>query len=127
MRDNGDPSVIQTVIFLLGICRSDTTTWRTDVRDNRRGSRFSHPERRHRPDFARPRRVRRAGTADTGPDRPPHRVTPLLGAPNARASGAAALAAPQWSRLRARHAPGGAGLAGRASGPSGARRPAAAR
>ena len=86
------------------------------------------PTRRHRPHLAGPRRIRRTGAADAGPDRPPHRPAALVGASDARAPGAAALAAPQRSRLRAGHAAGRAGLAGRAPGPPGAGgRPAAGR
>ena len=81
-----------------------------------------HTERRHRSHLAGPRCLRRAGTADAGPDRASHRPAPLVRASDARAPGPAALAAPQRPRLRTRHASGGVGFTRRAPGPPGARR-----
>ncbi len=81
-----------------------------------------HPQRRHRPGLAGAGCLRRAGPADARSDRAPHRATPLLGAPHARAARPAALAAPQRPRLRARHAAGRARIAGGAPGSAAPRR-----
>ena len=81
-----------------------------------------YAERRDRPHFAGPGRLRWAGPALAGPGRAAYRPAAFVGAPDARAPGATAVAAPPRPRLRAGHATGRAGIACGASGPATHRR-----